>query len=419
MPEVTTEQSQLTAYGQGVLERLRVIDDYDDVNFVLRSGDFEITSPLPEFGGRYWNRLLGGTLAGLDGDQHYQRRRLESVLFRRDTLSHYEADLVRPAVLAKLESLRAQRDPDGRVRADLVRLLKLTLFRLMARLTGLDGVEDERSAERMEELFDAIDQGIRIRFTLADPEAVTRRAMEARDRLVQEFFAPSWRRRERLLETDAAGLPNDLISLILSHPAHFAEWDPELAIREVTLFIAGSVGTTVNHTCHTVEELCRWLEQNPDEEAKLTDPGFLARAFEEELRGWSVLPTMLRRARCAITLPSGLAVRAGEVVSLSVQEASHAAFGPGAGDFDPERDPPAGVKRYMLAFGHGTHTCIGKPLVLGDGRSGPGARLGTVKTILLELMSAGVRADPDRPCTFRDDNARGTHLTFPVIFTRL
>jgi cytochrome P450 len=416
--EVAREQGALAAFPSGLLESLQQLTSYEDVTFVLRSKDFGIASTIPEYGGRYWNRLLGGTLSSLDLDDHFERRRLESVLFRREMLRYYETELVGPALHEALGALADQRGEDGLVRADLVRLLKTMLFRLMAALTGLDGVEDDGSVARMEELFDAIDQGIRVRFTTADPEEVTQRALDARDELLRMFFAPSYERRARLA-AEGADLPKDLISIILTHQEHFGRWDPELTLREVTIFIAGSVGTTVNHSCHTVEELAAWVAQHPEDAAKLTDPKFLSRAFEEELRKWSILPALLRRAFHRVELPSGRVVEANEVVSLRVADASADLIGPDAGSFDPYRELPEGKKRYLLAFGDGAHTCIGKPLVLGEEKRGAGSRVGTVKTILLELYQAGISPDPASPPVFRDDNARGTHLSFPVVFRNL
>jgi cytochrome P450 len=420
-------RDQLRAFGAELVDSVPRIGSYQDVLFVYRSKGFDKTMDDPALAGYEHSALLyEGTMPALNGPEQLERRRIESTLFRRRQLKRYEEEIVGPGVRQLLGDLaETSRGADGIVRTDLVPALKRRMFRLMATITGFDNVDTEERLARIEELFVDIDAGFRLRH-IKDYEPVVERALVARAAVRREFFEPSLRRRKQLVADVEAGrrdrseLPTDIITIILTHPEHYAPWGEEVIFRETAMYISGSVGTSVNHTCHTIEELCLWIAKHPEDEALLTDVDFLTRAFHEELRKYSILPVDLRRANRDIVLPNGVHVPEGGYVSLDVPAATRDLLGPDGLEFNPRRELPAHVRRYLFAFGEGAHTCTGKPLVMGEEeeeRADP--RKGVVVAMLRELFRAGVRVDPSRPVEVTATIVRTMHSSLPVTLTKL
>lgn len=76
----------------------------------------------------------------IDGDEHFERRRLEAQLFAKAALDYYEHSELIPLIDKTLEECRDNRGDDGVVRADLCVLLRTMLARIAA-TTGIDGVD--------------------------------------------------------------------------------------------------------------------------------------------------------------------------------------------------------------------------------------------------------------------------------------
>src|SRR5258706_581096 len=91
---------------------------------------------------------LQGNLNSLHGGAHFQRRRVESALFRRGSLLHYEEDILVPELRATLRRLAQHHRPDGKVRAgDLPLLVRAALVRASSALIGFD-LADGAAVER-------------------------------------------------------------------------------------------------------------------------------------------------------------------------------------------------------------------------------------------------------------------------------
>jgi cytochrome P450 len=392
----------------------REITGWDDVRAVLRSKGFEQVGPddgYPRVG--LQQRIIGDSVVMLRGDQHRERRHLESVLFRRPTLLRYEEELVRPRLQRTLAELAAERGPDGVVRGDLIRISLDMLLELMLTLTGIE-LETPAQEQRFRELFGTLDSGSRVRHA-ARPETVIEEGLEAQQVFDREFFRPAWTRHERLLAGLAPGeeAQNDLITLMLRNPSHFEQWDPAVYLREATLFVIASVGTTTRELGLAVDSIERWVEQHPEEAARRTDEAFLERAFAESLRVHQSIPSVGRVAVADVRLPSGVEIRAGETVRVNLAAASGAVAGARPEAFDPFREDPAHGPRHGLAFSDGRHVCIGMQLVLGDE-----ARKGTAKTALVELYRAGMRRDTGREPALKDTITRRFD-SYPVVFEGL
>jgi cytochrome P450 len=405
----TTEQS---VYGAA---DFREISDWDDVRFVLRSRSFEQVGPddgYPRVG--LQQRIIGDSVVMLRGDQHGERRHLESVLFRRPTLVVYEEQLVRPRLRRALAELDAVRGADGVVRGDLIRISLDMLLELMLTLTGISLETPEQEA-RFRAIFGTLDSGSRVRHAV-DPETVIEEGLAAQQAFASEFFRPAWARHAQLLDEIASearpesDAPNDLITLMQRNPAHFEQWDDAVYLREATLFVIASVGTTTRELGLAVDAIETWIEQHPEDAAGRTDEAFLERAFAESLRFHQSIPSVGRVAVEGVRLPSGLDIGQGETVRVNLAAAGLEVSGADADRFDPHRADPEQGARYGLAFSDGRHVCIGKQLVLGDG-----ARGGTAKTALVELYRAGMRRDPTREPAMKDTITRRFD-SYPVIF---
>jgi cytochrome P450 len=233
------------------------------------------------------------------------------------------------------------------------------------------------------------------------------------------FFAPAWADHERLLAEVAGGLrpetdvPNNLIVLMQRNGDHFAQWDSGVYLREATLFVAASVGTTTREIGLCVDALETWLEAHPEDVVRRTDPAFLTAAFNESCRLHQSIQDVGRTAIEDVTLPSGLEVRTGQPVRVNLVRANRDLLGPDADRFDPHRAHGGMGDPSGLAFSDGRHQCIGKVLVLGSGHDR--SRLGTAVAILMDLYTAGMRRDPTRPPTLKDTTTK-RFASYPVVF---
>ena len=89
--------------------------------------------------------FLGDTILLIDGNEHFERRRMESELFDRSALQYYESHALRPVVNRIMSGLKA--DTDGLVHADLVDITRTALYRISASVTGIDGVDEVESTQ--------------------------------------------------------------------------------------------------------------------------------------------------------------------------------------------------------------------------------------------------------------------------------
>ena len=246
-----------------------------------------------------------------------------------------------------------------------------------------------------------------------------RDALAARDEMVERFFQPSWDRRKALVTAAEAGelraedLPNDL----------FTGHDPQSRTSSRSTPCSPCARRRCSFTRpRTRRPTCcrpsstRWIcgvAAHPEDASLVTDADFPARAIQESIRLHPTVPQLYRIATADVVLPSGLRVRKGERVAVSIYHAGRdeTVFGPAADRFDPHRSVPERIDRYALGFGQGPHLCIGKPLVLGDERPGR-ERLGAPRAILLELYRRGVRPDRSRP-VLKPQNTKDGYASFP------
>jgi cytochrome P450 len=391
---------------------LRTITSYHLIAEVLRS---------PNFGnGRPDLARMRGTLPVIDGDEHRERRRQEAVLFTPVATEQYEREILQRQLDRFFAECRDAVAPGETFRGDLVELGLSWLTQIAARISGVDGIDDDASAARLRELT----EGRVAEYAKVDEHE--RRQIERDDdarRAVfrEELFAPSLARRRALVADVAAGrrprdeLPRDVLTMLVAHPD--PAWDDELPLREVLVYLAGSIRTTARSLVHLTAHLDAWFAERPDDLPRRTDPAFVRAAADETLRLHPVLPVLLRKAAERTVLSDGTVVAAGGRVALLFGTGNRDVdvFGPTANRFDPHRQTgQAAVPGYGLAFAAGTHTCIGRRLAMGTGDPTSGA-LGSLVTMALRLQRMGVRPDPQQPPTYDDGTFYDEYARFPVL----
>jgi cytochrome P450 len=362
-----------------------------------------------------------GTLITLGGDSHFERRRLEAPLFGRDALERFKHEMLKPLIEESLAELAVQCDADGVVRADLVPLTRGMLLKIAAGVIGIDGVDTPEQAARFGWFAERLGEAFAGQWSTRDPDDIVREGLEVRAQFVEEFFGPSLERRRAIAEEgrDSGQPPKDLLSLLEQEmDRSVPEWDDEFILREATLFLSASIGTTSGSATHVVWHLNQWWDRHPEDRALAGDSDFLQAAIAEALRLHPPAPFFLRLCTEDTVLKSGRKIEADQTVALRYPPANRGreVFGDDAGEFDPHRTPPAGIKPWGLSFGGGPHLCLGRPLATGVGRSGD---MGTVAQIVMSLLDAGLELVPEEPPVPHPISLLDAFETFPVRLTNL
>jgi cytochrome P450 len=395
---------------------------YADVDHVFRSKDWAQGGG----GARDSQQFIGDGLLALSGADHFQRRRIEAVLFRKPNLRRYENDVLLPVLRQRLETVRGQAAENRRARVELRGLMRSCLYRVSAAFAGLDGVDDS-VLDQYFELIEELGIGTNLEWVVSDHRKAMQRALVYKASFMERFFQPSWARRADLMAQFQRGeitedeLPLDLITVMIRNADHFQRWAPNVYAAEVLLFHGGPVNSVANAIPHTVTELSRWLIDHPSHDTALTNPAFLRLCCNEALRLHPPTPFFIRRAVCDTTLPSGLNVSAGDYIVLDITTASRdvAAFGDDADSFNPYRGRSKGVKSTGIAFGGGVHTCIAMGMTIGEApenKDDATEPVGLVVSCLRELYRQGMRPDSVSAPEKSNVNVRDEYASYWVTF---
>lgn len=398
---------------------MTMISDYHEIDEILRSKDFRQGSHTES------KPLFADSLLLLDGPEHRERRRMENPLFDRNSLLYYDHKALNPVVEKMIADCLAEAGPDGRVKVDLMVLVRAMLHRIAAATTGIDGVDTPERTERFRFFLEELGAAATVEWSKEDHAEVLRRGLALREEFVEEFFGASLERRRKLVEDYRAGrtsredLPIDLLTLLFLHWND--EWDDELPLREATLFLVAATQTTTHTLPHVILHLDEWWREHPEDRGKQFDSDFLRLAINESLRLHQPAPTLLRYATKDVTLRSGRKIAEGERVALCFVPANRQrdVFGEDADQFNPYRPPAAnGARPWGLTFGGGAHVCVGRPLVTGLAkRDGAQPTEGTMLRILRALYAANVELDPNDPPVPVASSHHDTYERMPVFLS--
>jgi cytochrome P450 len=398
------------------IREMRWLASYGDVQEVLRSRDFEQGG-----GGRRDSApFIGDGMLSLSGDEHFQRRRLVSSLFRRPTLKRLEEEIFAPSFAASLG--RCERMDKRRRRGDLQKIIRSALCKVSAALVGIEGIDGDEVIGHYLECMEKLAVGVNIEWMERDHREVTLEVLSVKKRFAQEFFAPSWSRWAAFVAEYRAGkrshdeLPNNLITVIQLNADHFARWDEDVALREVIL-VNGAPASIPLAISHVLQELLAWLSAQPERQALTGDREFLRQAVLESLRLHPASPFLIRRAVTDVRLKSGYEAAAGDYVVLDLLTASRDPSVYSDPDcFDPQRATNATARPGGLTFGSGPHTCIGMAMSIGDPSATADGAQGIMLLILREMFRRSVALDPEKPPRWNDTNVRNEYAEFPVCF---
>jgi cytochrome P450 family 142 subfamily A polypeptide 1 len=161
--------------------------------------------------------------------------------------------------------------------------------------------------------------------------------------------------KDKMTEAAAKGCPaDDLISIWLHAQIDRQPLPPMAIAHEVGLFISGGAETTRTAISHGIREFCNHPQQW---DAMAADPSLVPSAVEEVLRWVTPLNNMFRRA-VADAEVHGTPIHRGDRIVLLYPSANR--------DEDVFADPfTFDIRRNpnpQIAFGFGTHLCVGNNL---------------------------------------------------------
>ncbi len=390
---------------------MTLVTSFVEVEEIFKSKDF-----APGWGQGANAPFRAHTLTALKGGEHFERRRLEAVLFRKEAPADYDTRVLLPAIRRGLEACRSRGGADGVVRADLQVLVRPMYLAVSAAIAGIDGLDRLEAATEFYADAELITEGSHVHWSPREGTRVMREALDAKRRFVERYFKPSWSRRLALVaaeHTDASEHPDDLLTLMIRNRRYFEAWDDDLAAREAMMYLTGGLFSPTNALPHIVTELGAWIGLHPEDVDRLHDMDFLRDAVCEGLRLHPPGPPKHRLTLRDTVLTTGRAMRAGEHILLDFAAANRdeEVFGAEADSFRIPRARAAGAQPYGLTFGGGAHTCIGQGFAVGEAGAAPP---GLMVRILYELYRAGMRPDPDLPVQRKPDNPQGNYAVFPI-----
>ena len=395
------------------------VSAYHDVEHALRITDLK--QSLYDEG----KILMDKVLVTLHGDEHRQRRSIESQLFRKNFFRVYENEVFPDLLSETLNQFLTESALD----------LKELGYRIMVHLSlsfaGIDRIDGTvEEADAQHRLLIQLGQAATIGQFKGDREPIFQEIREAIDEFRERFFLPSRTRRLALLEQYRAGalseedLPRDTLTILLMHDAELAMPD-ELMVREVAFFYLAASHTSVHTLVHATNELFNWCEHQGQTPAEVVASAHqLQRFVLESMRLHPSSPEAWRRAEAEITLADGRVVPEGDKVVVDLQTANRdtSVFGEDAAEFNPLRSVQGRISPAGMSFGGGMHVCLGMNLVAGtvlrDGES-PKAdnhQFGTITLIIKELIERGMRPNPDQAPKKIEASERDVWAIYPVLF---
>lgn len=392
------------------------VSGYQEANETLRLSD--LRQALYDEGAI----LMEKVLVNLHGQEHRNRRQIETKVFRRDFFQWYETEVFPHTLKETLEPYLV------RGRTDLVDFGFRVMMNLTADFSGVDRpLRTSEETSQLLHIMRTFGKAATLGQALGDKEAIRAEIRQAIEEFDRVFFLPSMQRRRQLIaewrrgERTEESLPRDvLVELLRNEQEH--PMDHDVMMKEIGFFLLAGAFTTIHTLTHAMHEIFTWSRDHPEDAFRYRqDKFFLQKAIHESMRLHPSSPTAGRRPTCPVHLPTGQDVAEQDTVSVDLMTANRetAVFGADAGEYNPHRSTPKGANPYGLSFGMGMHSCIGLNLAAGTlPRADSVAEThqwGTVTLIALKLLESGARPDPERPGVVDRSTIRNNWSSYPML----
>ena len=394
------------------------LEDYADCEAALRN--FDLRQALYDAG----EVITGGTLLVLHGEEHSKRREVEIRVFRRNFFKYYEKEVF-PATLA--QTIAPFIAAGG---GDLIELGYRLTVNLTADFAGVDRpAKTPEETEQLIRLVKKMSEGATMIHSTRDRDELTEEVRAALAEFDRDFLQASIARRLAMIERAENGeieedsLPRDVLTVILKAQEELHFDHPQL-VREIGFYMQAGSHSTANSVVHALDEIQTWAGNDAARWNRLEDPVFVQHCVHESLRLHPASPEAWRKTMCPMHVVGAGDLPEGDRVELDLFKAnrSESIFGADADSFNPDRETPKGVMRSGLAFGIGTHTCLGRELdgglVAKPGTDPAKAQFGIVPLIVIKLLELGARKVPSDPPTPDTKTNRPNWGRFPIQFTK-
>ena len=293
-------------------------------------------------------------------------------------------------------------------------------------VAGVDLPPDTAAFERFYSLMDDLARASTVAHAVGDTGAIVEAGDDALAAFELEFFEPSLRRRQELVDRfergdiDDGALPRDVLTTLLRNQDRL-ELDRATVVREVAYFPWVGSHSTSHQLVHAMHHIFDWMASHPSSRRALeTDDLTRQRFVHESMRLHPASPVAMRVALADVTLKSGRTLHSGDRVTISVHDANRdpRAFPGNPDDFDPYRRTTNGVAPWGLSFGHGTHACLGQELAGGlePDDALDHHLLGSVALMAGAMLRAGARRADAEPPVLDANTTRTVWASYPVQF---
>lgn len=291
---------------------------------------------------------------------------------------------------------------------------------MAADVTGIDRVGSEEETNRILKIIRGLAHVSTVEQLLSGSvDEANEKIKEALVEFERDFYMPSARRRQALID-QGAELPKDMMTVMLvSYPN--GELPHEVMVKDAALFLLASAATQANTLCFILFDILAWCRDHPGTREKLlAEAATLQKFIWEAIRLHPPQVVSLRRASCPMHIADGSEVAAGDVIEFDMATANRNTdiFGPDADSFNPYRVPPGRIAAPGLSFGAGPHACVGRVLAAGvpitvENVNNEDTEFGTLHMITYELLKLGIDLDPENPPVIDESTVRRHIVSLP------
>ncbi len=212
-------------------ESTTVLASYEEIKEVFTSRDFH-----SGWGDGQNAPFRNGTLATIDDEDHFERRRIEAKLFGHKVLARLESKFLDATIDRALSRYARAKESEQRRQIDLLRLTREVLLEFVFQLSGLGSPAEQELDVILSEIR-KISEGSHVHWSPRDPVQVIEEGLDAKESLADRYVTP---RRDGREADDSLFSPN-LMDAIVAHESHFSRWDDDLPLREVLMYLSGGV----------------------------------------------------------------------------------------------------------------------------------------------------------------------------------